>query len=217
MSTDAIVGYRLSPRQRHLWGLVQEAVPSARDARALVRVTGRLDADALRDALHRLVERHDVLRTTFARLPGMAQALQTVGEARVRWEDAEDLRGVPEEAREARLRALWEGAGSGDERLPAARLIRVAEEEHLLFLRASPLSADAASFEPLVQDLAVLYAAAGGDAGLDEPVPYLAVSEWLGEVLASEEAEAGRSFWIAQCEGPEVRLLVEEEGPGPRA
>ncbi|HEX2079053.1 MAG TPA: amino acid adenylation domain-containing protein, partial [Longimicrobium sp.] len=214
---DSIVGFRLSPRQRHLWALLQDPAFGARDARALFRLRGPVHRDALGAAVDALVLRHEVLRTSFARLPGMPEALQVVEERGVRWDGAADLSGDPAEAREARVEALW--ADGGEEELPAARLVRVREGEHLLLLRLHPLSVDEASFEYLAAELAALYAAeTGGAAVEDEPVPYLALSEWLNEVGASDEAREGRAFWARRCEGPAAPAPAEPDAaPGERA
>jgi amino acid adenylation domain-containing protein len=222
---ESIVGYRLSPRQRHLWALLQDGAP--RDARALLRLRGALDEDALRAAVDALAARHEVLRTAFERLPGMPEALQVPGETGVRWEDGEDLSALPAAVRDARIEALWAGepvesvdGESVDGELPAARLVRAGADEHLLLLRVHPLSVDAASWEHLARDLAALYAAERGGAPVeDEPVPYLAVSEWVNDEAASEEAQEGRAYWAKQLEGTENALGLErdagEPGMGP--
>ncbi|HET7230667.1 MAG TPA: amino acid adenylation domain-containing protein, partial [Longimicrobium sp.] len=222
---ESIVGYRLAPRQRHLWALLQDPAFPARDARALLRLRGPVDADALAAALDALVARHEVLRTSFERLPGMPEALQVVEERGLRHHPAEDLRALSPDQRAARIDALWSDdgdlAGDGDEdagdgALPDARLVRTGDDEHLLRLRVHPLAVDGASWENLAADLAALYAAeTGGEPVEGEPVPYLAVSEWLNEVATSDEAQAGRAFWIARCQAPAAPLPVEPDAaPG---
>jgi amino acid adenylation domain-containing protein len=208
---DSTVGYRLSPRQRHLWALLQEGGP--RDARALLRLRGPLDADALHAAVHALAARHEVLRTAFERLPGMPEALQVPGESTVRREDAEDLSALAADARDARIEGLWTDR-SVDGELPAARLVRTGADEHLLLLRVHALSVDEASWQHLARDLAGLYAAERGGAPVeDEPVPYLAVSEWLNDEATSDEAQQGRAYWAKQLEGGEAPLAVERDAP----
>jgi amino acid adenylation domain-containing protein len=207
---DSIVGYRLSPRQRHLWSLLAER--GSGDARALLHLRGALDADALRGAVDALAARHEVLCTAFERLPGMPEALQVPGGAGVRWEEAEDLSALDPAERAARVDARWEEDADGSA-LPAARLLRTGADEHLLLLRAHPLSVDAPSWRHLARDLAALYAAARGGAPVeDEPVPYLAISEWLNDEAGSDEAREGRAWWARQCESAERPLPVERDG-----
>jgi amino acid adenylation domain-containing protein/non-ribosomal peptide synthase protein (TIGR01720 family) len=208
---DSIVGYRLSPRQRHLWALLQHGGP--RDARALLRLRGPLDADALYAAVDALAARHEVLRTAFEHQPEMPGVLQVPGESAVRREEAEDLSALAADARNVRIEALW-AEGSADDGLAAARLVRTGADEHLLLLRVHALSVDEASWQHLARDLAGLYAAERGGAPVeDEPVPYLAVSEWLNEEAASDEAQQGRAYWVSQMEGVEAPLAVERAAP----
>ncbi len=209
---ESIEGYRLSPRQRHLWALLQGDAPRARDARVLLRLRGPLDGAALRAAVDALVARHEVLRTGFERLPGMPEALQVIGEAEARWAETEELRALPDAERGARVEALWEEDAGGS--VPAARLLRTGDAEHLLLLAVHPLAADDASLERLAAELAALLAAGPGEeAFADEPIPYVAVSEWLNELAGSEEAQEGHAFWRERGQGADPLPPVERDGP----
>ena len=145
----------------------------------------------------------------------MPEALQVVEERGVRL-DALDLRELGDDERAARLDALWGEPDDGQ--LPAATLVRTGDAEHLVFLRVHGLSADDASFETLARELAALYAAErGGEGPGDEPVPYLAVAEWLNEIGSSEEAEAGRAFWLERSRLPAAEPPLERDAPGEAA
>jgi amino acid adenylation domain-containing protein/non-ribosomal peptide synthase protein (TIGR01720 family) len=86
MSDQVLEGFYLSPRQRRLWPL--QGAPALR-ARAVIAVEGPLDQDRLRAAVARVAGRHEILRSTFRILPGMALPLQVVGEEPVlAWEVA---------------------------------------------------------------------------------------------------------------------------------
>jgi amino acid adenylation domain-containing protein len=207
MSSESIVGYRLSPRQSRLWQLQQD--PARRGcAAALLRVRGA-GPDAVRAAVDALVERHEVLRTTFDRLPGMPRALQVIGEGGVSWEDTADLRSADAASRGARIDRLWADAAGADGALPAARLVRVSGGEVAVLIRVNALAADALSLRSLGRELAALLAGAE----LDEAIPYVSVSEWLNDVLTSDAADAGRTFWAQQVDGAEAALPMEDE-PG---
>ncbi|MEM9157380.1 MAG: condensation domain-containing protein, partial [Cyanobacteria bacterium P01_F01_bin.33] len=82
MQTQAtsIQGFRLSPQQKQLW--LQQAGGDARAYAAIasVRANGIPDVQKLEVALQQLVERHEILRTTFQALPGMEIPLQVVQE-----------------------------------------------------------------------------------------------------------------------------------------
>ena len=66
MSKEIIEGYRLSPQQKHLWLLGE----SERSATCAVRIDGELNPDLLEQAIRQVVERFEILRTTFKLLPG---------------------------------------------------------------------------------------------------------------------------------------------------
>ncbi len=76
MQSETTGAFHLSPQQRLLW----ESAPSNR-SRLLVKVEGRFDAARLRNAVEKLVERHEILRTTYTRMPGVKTPFQVVGDS----------------------------------------------------------------------------------------------------------------------------------------
>ena len=78
MVETAVQGFRLSPQQRHLWLLQQENKGHPYRAQSAVFIDGKLDENRLVDALRRVVNKHEVLRTRFRRLPGVAMPLQVI-------------------------------------------------------------------------------------------------------------------------------------------
>ncbi|MBV8202700.1 MAG: AMP-binding protein, partial [Acidobacteria bacterium] len=75
--SETIQGYRLSLQQERLWTLAL-ATPEPFRARLEILLEGDLDEAALRRALQRVTERHEILRTRFSLLPGMTFPLQVV-------------------------------------------------------------------------------------------------------------------------------------------
>src|SRR3954467_7733529 len=76
MSKEIIEGYRLSPQQKQLWLLGQ----SERSAVCAVRIDGELNPNLLRQAIGQVVERFEILRTTFKLLPGMTIPVQIISD-----------------------------------------------------------------------------------------------------------------------------------------
>ncbi|HKV10953.1 MAG TPA: condensation domain-containing protein, partial [Thermoanaerobaculia bacterium] len=74
-------GFRLSAQQEHLWRLQQSAPGESFHAVARISVAGDLDPEALRRALARVVERHEILRTEFQQVPGVTIPLQVIAAA----------------------------------------------------------------------------------------------------------------------------------------
>ena len=187
---DEIVGFRLSPQQQRLWELLPSgAAPDV--AAAALRLEGELDPEALKAAFGRIVERHEILRTTFRRIAGMDLPLQVVAAAGFSWEtrDADGL------GAQALLRRAAERPTPFDlENGPVLRatLHALSPRGHLLLLEVSSLCADSFSLGMLARELAAEHA---GTAEAEPPLQYIDVAEWQNELLASAE---GVEHWRQQ-------------------
>src|SRR5215207_5370534 len=86
VTREVVEGYRPSPQQRRVWSLQRRDESHASDAtpyRAVcaVDIEGELDVRVLRAAVSDVVERQEVLRTTFRSVRGMSFPLQVVEDA----------------------------------------------------------------------------------------------------------------------------------------
>src|SRR5436853_937270 len=70
--------FELSPQQEQLWLAEPDGPKGA--VQVVLALKGRLDADALTSALRRASERHEILRTTFLRQPGIRVPVQAVAD-----------------------------------------------------------------------------------------------------------------------------------------
>jgi amino acid adenylation domain-containing protein/non-ribosomal peptide synthase protein (TIGR01720 family) len=209
MTSDTTVqGFRLSPQQARVWSLRQAAPGLPLHAWCSVRLRGGLDRGALEAALGAVAARHEILRTTFRTLPDVGLPVQVVeDEARVAVE-YRDLAGLDAAARAAEEGAWVGGLPAGTVDGEAGTLLRAAlfrrgEGEHALLLALPALCADVRTLDNLVEQVAAAYGeiAAGGAAQPDEAVQYVDFSEWINEMLASDEARDGRAFWTAREAG----------------
>jgi hypothetical protein len=92
MQDEAATSFRLSPQQELAWSARPDGPVGG--AQMALQLTGELDGKRLRAALDHVVERHEILRTTFRRRPGMKTPLQVVNPALpVEWSDI-DLRAL---------------------------------------------------------------------------------------------------------------------------
>ncbi|HEY9422715.1 MAG TPA: amino acid adenylation domain-containing protein, partial [Thermoanaerobaculia bacterium] len=136
---------------------------------AAMRLAGRLDVEALASALGEVVRRHEALRTIFAEAAG--RAVQRVAP----WEPFElpVVAASPEEVE----RLLWEEARTPFDlsagRLIRARLLRQADDEHVLAVTFHHIAADGWSIGVFLRELSALYTALA--AGRPSPLPELAV------------------------------------------
>ncbi len=79
MQPETINGFRLSQQQARLWAAQGENDLFC--AQCAIQIAGPLDVTALQNALDSIVVRHEILRTNYARLPGMPLPVQVVAEA----------------------------------------------------------------------------------------------------------------------------------------
>src|SRR5215212_3139402 len=79
MLVEDVQGFRLSPQQRRTWSLWRGDGP-AYGIHCAVALEGVLDEGLLAQALQRVIDRHEILRTEFRSLPGMHFPVQVIGE-----------------------------------------------------------------------------------------------------------------------------------------
>ncbi|CAM3627150.1 non-ribosomal peptide synthase/polyketide synthase [Kibdelosporangium persicum] len=211
--------FPLSFAQQRLWFLNEFEPDSAEYLSPLmVRLRGRLDIDALTTALTQLTARHESLRTTFQTVDG--QGIQVVHTPHPVQVTVTDLSGRPE----ADLtRILGEEATSRfdlrDGPLMRARLLRLADEDHVLALVLHHIITDGWSSGVLAGELGSLYRAAlsGVDPQLpDLPLQYADYAAWQREQL-TERMDEGIQYWRSRLEGvPPLELPTDRPRPAVR-
>ncbi|HVR99817.1 MAG TPA: AMP-binding protein, partial [Thermoanaerobaculia bacterium] len=212
MPQDVLSGFRLSPQQQHLWVLGAGEAEAPFRALCGIRIEGELDTVALERSLARLVERYEILRTVFQRLPGLDTPLQVIAEPAAPGLARHDLSGCAVEGREARLDALLRGLER--ETGLSALLVTLGPGLHELLLALPALCADTATLGNLAVEIARGYA---GKAPAGEPTQYVDVSEWQHEVLESEDTGEGRKFWQGRPIRSAARLPFEADSAAPFA
>src|ERR1700685_3753502 len=213
----------LSFAQQRLWFVAQmEGGSGAYHIQLQVRLKGELNRGALRQALDRIVVRHEALRTSFAVVDGEPeQRIAAVDESRFQLLE-EDLRRHEDAVGELQ-RVMAEESGKEFDLaagpLIRGRLIQLAEQEHALLISMHHIVSDGWSLGVLFKELSVLYEAYGR--GEKDPLPELGVQyadyaawqrKWMeGEVLG-EQAE----YWKKNLEGaPEMlELPADRVRPG---
>jgi amino acid adenylation domain-containing protein len=191
-----------------------------------VRLSGALAAPALARAIGRVVERHEVLRTTFPPRHGWpAQAIAPPAPCIL---PLVDLAGLPAAAREAQARRLRAGAAAAPfdlERGPLLHglLLRHGAAVHDLALTAHHIVIDNWSVGVLIREINALYreAATGAPAELpDLPVQYADFAVWQRDWLRGQALEEQLAYWRGRLSDPPVlELPTDRRRPavlGPR-
>jgi amino acid adenylation domain-containing protein len=217
MTEQTADSFEVSPQQEQLW-LAQPDGPSDR-IQAVFHLHRALDPAAVEAALNRSVARHEILRTTFVRRPGIRVPLQAVaGELTPAWSTADLSSQTPDEqASRLEQLAAAELAQPFDfvqGPLLRAQLVRLDSERYALVLTASALCADASSLSLLAGELT------GGQV-VEDPLQYADFAAWQRELQAAQDDEAGRAreFWagLEELSGPAIPFSHPERSSGTTA
>ncbi len=208
----------LSHGQRALWLLHQMAPQSAAYNVAFsARTRSSLDTPALARALHVLVQRHEMLRTTYSARGG--EPVQQVHATIETGLDEVDASGWTAEELKQGLASSY--ARPFDlERGPVIRatLFRQSASEHVLLVTVHHIAYDGLSIGLLVGDLLALYGTEreGRPASLPPlGARYADFVRWQDETLAGAAGEEMWAYWQKQLRNPLPTLQIATDKPRP--
>jgi amino acid adenylation domain-containing protein len=201
MQKEQIEGFRLSPQQKHIWLLEQSSNTSPYRVQSAVLIVGKLKIDVLKTALQKVINQHEILRTTFYCLPGMTIPLQVIAdtnEASITEFDFHTLTWQEQETRIDLLFAQLKKIPFQLENSPPLQtyIITLSPEKYILILNLSALIADNCTLKHLSNKISSSYSAClqGQDLG-DEPMQYADIAEWQNELTQSK---LGKEYWRKQ-------------------
>ncbi|MBN1481964.1 amino acid adenylation domain-containing protein [candidate division KSB1 bacterium] len=213
----------LSFAQQRLWFLDQLEPDSAfNNIPIALRLLGELNVAALGKSLNALVERHQVLRTSFTDIEG--KPVQNIAESltiplQVEDIDAETI--VEQEKLIAEQAAVETQTPFNLTEAPLfrARLLRVAPDDHVIFFTMHHIISDGWSISILVQEIAELYRAFVTDETPQLPplpVQYVDFAEWQRRTLQGENLEKQLNYWQEKLAGNPGMLELPTDFPRPR-
>ncbi|WP_156669529.1 non-ribosomal peptide synthetase, partial [Mycobacterium sp. E3339] len=215
----------LSFAQSRLWFIQQLQGPSPiYNMAAALRLTGSLDADALRAALADVVRRHESLRTVFPTHEGTPrQVVIPADDVDFGWDVVDATAFSAGELDEAVGATTHFAFDLGTEVPLRARLFALGEREHLLVIVVHHIAADGLSLTPLAADLSVAYTSrsAGRVPGwTDLPVQYVDYTLWqraqFGELDDTASPIAAQlAYWQDTLAGMPERLQLPTDRPYP--
>src|ERR671914_1274183 len=198
----------LSFAQERLCFLDQLEGPSATyNEQVGLRLSGLLDVGALQRSLGEVVRRHEVLRTSFPTVEGVAvQRIAPVLEVGL---PVVELQGLDEGERDAEVRRL--AAEEAQRPFDLARgpllrvcLLKLGEEDHGLLVTLHHIVTDGWSLGVFIHELSALYPAfaTGRPSPLAElPIQYADFAAWQREWLQGAVLEGQLGYWQEQRGG----------------
>jgi amino acid adenylation domain-containing protein len=183
-----------------------------------IHYSGRLDVSALERSFNEILRRHEAWRTCFVVVDG--QPFQEVKDHLSISLPVIDLRSIPDEQREATATAI----ATADARIPIdlgqtplfrAKLIRLQDEEHRLYLTLSHIIFDGvAIYRVFLPELVALYKAYS--AGEPSPLPDLAIQYpdyacWERRTFTPQTLAKDIEYWREKLSGnlPEIYLPTD--------
>ena len=194
MDSSKREGFHLSPQQKNGWSFQQTAF-------SVIRIEGPLKVEVLESAVNTVVERHEILRTTFHLAPGIKTPFQVISpEPQFSWRSV-DLANQEERIAEYIAREQEQPFDYFQGPLLRVTLIKQSDTRHLLLVLLPTLCADSATLANFINELSRAYAASLEP---DEPLQYADYAEWQLELLdaGDEQAAAGKDYWTGVPSAP---------------
>jgi len=210
----------LSFQQRGLWFINQLEGPSPTyNVPVVIRLSGRLNRNALEAALRDLVGRHEALRTVFRDRDGVPyQLILDTADADVHLNIEQVTEAGLMQAVDAAGRYAFDLAGEMPFR---AWLFALGPDQHVLALLMHHIVTDGWSMGPLIRDLTAAYAARCRGAAPDWaslPVQYADYTLWQRDLLGSEDdpdsvASRQLAYWRETLRGLPEELRLPTDRP----
>ncbi|SMX56129.1 Putative non-ribosomal peptide synthetase [Bradyrhizobium sp. ORS 285] len=206
----------LSHGQERLWFVEQLGLSNGGyNVSAAVRLTGKLDVDALSAALSEVVRRHESLRTRFAGRGDSAVQLidppwpVVLSPEAVATEDA---------ARQRLVALMQQPFDLAQDRLLRVALLQLSPDMHVLALSIHHIVSDGWSMGVLVGEIETLYAAfcAGRPSPLPElPIQYADYAVWQRRWLEETALQRQLEYWTVQLAGAPGSIELATDRPRP--
>lgn len=212
----------LSFQQQRLWWMEQlDSESSQFHIAGQLQMEGKLNQEALHHALNQIVQRHEILRTTYTEKENVCQTrVLPISEIPLSWVD---LSGIPEAEQKQGIEILAKQEAQrpfdlSTDLMLRASLIRQNSARHTLLITMHHIASDGWSMGLLIQDFCQSYRAFV--LGNSEPLPalplqYADYAHWQSQRLQGEVLQHHLDYWTHQLEGlPAVhRLPLDRSRP----
>jgi amino acid adenylation domain-containing protein len=209
--------------QQRLWFIHQlDQNSPAYNAFVAIRLTGTLNAAVLERSVNALVQRHEILRTTYA---FKDELVQIVAESLSINLPLIDLTNLDTQEQDRILHDLMATESVapfdlGNGPIFRTRLVKMQPDVHVFLLALHHINSDAWSFPILFQELVQLYQAfVSGQLSPLPPLPiqYADYAAWQRRWLAGEVLEVQIAYWQKKLVGVSTLLELPTDHPRPPA
>ncbi|WP_346294332.1 condensation domain-containing protein [Sphaerothrix gracilis] len=212
----------LSFSQQRLW-LLHQIHPgsTAYNLSLVLEIAGSLDLAALQQSLTTLIQRHEVLRTTFAAVDG--KPVQVIHPAQASDLSLIDLTDLAIAERTAAVQQLTAKAAQhhfdlSQGPLMQVTLLKTAIEQYRLLITLHHAVADGGSVGIFMQEVMALYSAYAQ--GQPHPLPPLSIqyadyAYWQRQWLQGERLQQGLAYWRQHLADAPSRLTLPTDRPRP--
>ncbi|MQS14936.1 amino acid adenylation domain-containing protein [Streptomyces kaniharaensis] len=215
-------GLPLSFAQQRLW-FMEQLRPGDQAYRIAgeLRLTGPVDAALLDRALAEVIQRHEVLRTVYRAVDGEPRQIvaRTPAEPLPLIDLTNSVAMTVEEARVAHTEAFDTTPFDLTRSPLRARLLRLAEDRHVLLLALHHIASDGWSMRVLLRELTEVYRAfaKGEDSPLTGPeVQYADFASWQRERQETGQGAAALAYWEQRLAGSPPALDLPADRPRTR-
>nr|MBD2364818.1 AMP-binding protein [Anabaena minutissima FACHB-250] len=212
----------LSFAQQRLWFLDQLVGPSATyNTPTALQITGKLNINALEQAIIEIVRRHEVLRTTFQEINNTP--LQVVHPTVMVTLPVIDLQNLSDIEKASQVQQLVHQEAHKPFNLQQPPLIRgqilrLDETSHVLLLTVHHIVIDGWSMGVFIQELSALYpafATAKPSPLAELPIQYADFAVWQRQWLSGEVLETKLNYWRQKLTGAPPLLELPTDRPRP--
>ncbi len=201
---------RLSYAQERLWFVDQLGGSTTYHVPTVIRLEGPLQFEALQQAFVQIIERHEILRTTYLKKNGVAYQ-QVMNADQWQLQYIED--GVFDSEKSWNIwlsDKLEQPFDLSRDYMLRAHLLRRSEAEHTLVMVIHHIATDAWSMSILIDELTTCYATyLRGEQPVHSPlsIQYADYADWQRNQLPDQQMEKQFDWWTKKLQGVEPLAL----------
>lgn len=212
----------VSRAQQRVWFAHQQSEDGTQfNIQGCFAFDGALNHVSFEHAIGHLLQRHEVLRTTFTEGGGsIGQAVQPLASVPLRLVDLSSLAGEEQAAKVRELIAsdLEQRFDLSRDTLLRVMLLRLSPERHVAVFNMHHIASDGWTAGLLIKEFCRAYAAHAAGGVVEEspdPLQYADFAAWQEAYLQGDVLEAGLAYWKSALDGaPQVHSLpIDKQRP----